>query len=148
MPSLAEARQGAAEAHGCPDRFFHPNSAPAWGTALRGSTEPQHKGLPSNSRGSASLPHSRELGPHRAAPKCTPPCPSLWAAAGREGQRAWDLRKQISNTVASPKPPGSVHTIGYTGLGSKQFCSEQNIFLPSPRTISNASLKLQKLTLN
>lgn len=72
LPSLAKARHGAAEAHACPatDRFFDHKGTPAWGTAPGGSSVPQHWGLPSSSRGSASLPHSGEHRPrHTGRPQ-------------------------------------------------------------------------------
>lgn len=107
--------------------------APAWGAAPQQPSQSQ----PPMQQGARDPAH-------RAAPKHRAPRPLLRAAAGREGQGAWDPSKQISNAVGSPELPGSVHAAGYADLESYQFCSKQNIFLPSPRTISNTSLKRQK----
>ena len=73
-------------------------------------------------------------------------CSHTSPAAGREGRGARHPSKQISNAAGLPELPGSVHAVSYAGLESDQFHSKQNIFLPSPRTISNTSLKCQKLT--
>lgn len=105
-------------------------------------------GLP---KGSIGLPHHEEhrlwhTGKPQKALPCVPHCGQ--PAAGREGQVAYNLRKQILNAASLPEPQGSVHAVSCTDLGKDQIHSEQNTFPSSPQRICNASLKCQNLTLN